>query len=818
VAIRELFARFSFSWDQGTLAKITTASARAEAKIRGVGRAFDGASRAAAAATPALAAAGPAVAQGTAAAGAGLARLTGRLTALRAAWGQAFAGAGTARAAAALQRVGGAIGGAGARLRALGATWRDAAGGSVFARGVAQGTAAAGQSVARLTERIRGFRSAAWRATAGNFWLSPTRQIQRLGLAVGGVVNRLRAMGAAGRVQMQRLGLAVGGVTARIRAMGAAWRDAFRAARTDAATRQLGGFGGALGGVLGALGLFGGAMGAVFAGRKILSGIKNTLDQADAVRDMSQQLGVTVEALQGLSAAANISGLSTEDLSTSFRTMTRNLGLFAATGKGLVKDVLREMGSGVDDIEGRSPDQLFWQFGEAIASIEDPVRRSAFAQRIFGESGAKMLTMFRGSAEEIDALRKSTQDLGVVFSSEFADQADKVNDQLYLAGLQFQRLKVSIVGSIAPAMLWIAGRAIQVGQALSRLTGSSKILQASFVSGGWIAFVKLLGRLLGGVGGIKGALAKLWPTLLAIGRVLLPWIAWSLILEDIIVFLLGGDSALGRFLDHVFGAGSAKAVLEDLRTRWAKIVEWLRVAGAAAREWLATTSDTTKTALAIVSGFLLFASTGIGQLVIRLAVLSAAWLLQAARTGVAAASWAAARVSALALSGSLGAMAAAAGAAAAAIGGIWLAWDQGTKLLEEVGGWEGLLAGVESLAGGEGLFAGVDAVANAKARAEANKRDRDKASARADAHGKGSGTRLDPKTGAVIAPEPTLSSAWAAPAAAPLTYTDQRSVTVNVEGGATPAATGRAVAGAVVATQRSNPRGVRAALVGAGRD
>lgn len=816
MAIRELFARFSFSWDQGTLAKITAASARAEAKVRGVGRAFDGASRAAAAATPALAAAGPAVAQGTAAAGQGLARLTGRLAALRVAWGQAFTGAAPASAAGRLRALGGVIGGAGARLRELGAAWRAALPPGP-AQAMARGTAAAQQSVARLAERVRVLRSAWWRATAGNALLQPRVQLQRLGLAVGGVVNRLRSMGAAGRAQIQRLGLAVGGVTARIRAMGAAWRDAFRAARVEAATKQLGGFGGAIGNVLGALGLFGGAMGAVFAGRAILSGIKNTLDQADAVRDMSQQLGVTVEALQGLSAAANMSGLSTEDLSVSFRTMTRNLGLFAATGKGRVKDVLREMGAGVDEIEGRSPDQLFWQFGKAIASIEDPVRRSAFAQRIFGESGAKMLTMFRGSAEEIDALRKSTQDLGVVFSSEFADQADAVNDQLLLAGLQFQRLKVSIVGSIAPAMLWIAGRAITVGQALSRLAGSSKILQASFVSGGWIAFVKLLGRLLGGVGGIKGALAKLWPTLLAIGRVLLPWIAWALILDDIITFLTGGDSALGRFLDHVFGAGSAKAVLEDLRARWAGIVEWLKIAGAAAREWLATTSDTTKTALAIVGGFLLFASTGIGQLVIRLAVLSAAWLLQAARAGTAAASWAAARVSALALSGSLGAMAAAAGAAAAAIGGIWLAWDQGKKLLEEVGGWDAFLKGVKSMTGGKGFFAGIDEAANAKARAEAAKRSRDAASARADAHGKGSGTRYDPQTGAAVAPEPTLPSAWSAPVA-PLTYTDQRSVTVNVDGGATPAATGRAVAGAVVATQRSNPRGVRAALVGAGRD
>ncbi|MCK9629662.1 MAG: hypothetical protein M0R37_13855 [Bacteroidales bacterium] len=817
MAIRELFARFSFAWDQGTLAKITAASARAEAKVRGVGRAFDGAAQAATVATPALAAAGPAVAQGTAAAGAGLARLTGRLAALRAAWGQAFQGTAPTAAAAALQRAGGVVGGLGARLRELGATWRAAlppgpvqavtaalaalgaaqraagAGAGGFARGIAQGTAAAQQSLARLTERIRGFRAAWWRATAGNALLQPRVQLQRLGLAIGGVVNRLRAMGAA-------------------------WRNALRPGPAQAATAAVGGLGGALGGVLGSLGLFGGAMGAVFAGRMILSGIKNTFSQVDALAKMAKQLGVSVEALQALDAAANLSGISIEELRVGFTTMTRNLGLFAATGKGRAKDVLSEMGLGIDEIEGRSPDQLFWQFGKAIASIEDPVRRSAFAQRIFGESGARMLSLFRGSAKDIDALKARTEELGVVFGGELAAQIEETNDEMFLAGLQFQRIKVSLLGAVAPALMWIAGRLIHVGQAFGRLTGSSKILQASFVSGGWIAFVKLLGRLLGGVGGIKGALAKLWPTLLAIGRVLLPWIAWALILDDIITFLTGGDSALGRFLDHVFGAGSAKAVLEDLRARWAKIVEWLKIAGAAAREWLATTSDTTKTALAIVGGFLLFASTGIGQLIIRLAVLSAAWLLQAARTGVAAASWAAARVSALALSGSLGAMAAAAGAAAAAIGGIWLAWDQGTKLLEEVGGWEGLLAGVKSLAGGEGLFAGVDAVANAKARAEANKRNRDKAIARADAHGKGYGTRLDPKTGAVIAPEPTLPSAWDAPAAAPLTYTDQRSVTVNVEGGATPAATGRAVAGAVVATQRSNPRGVRAALVGAGRD
>jgi hypothetical protein len=154
------------------------------------------------------------------------------------------------------------------------------------------------------------------------------------------------------------------------------------------------------------------------------------------------------------------------------------------------------------------------------------------------------------------------------------------------------------------------------------------------------------------------------------------------------------------------------------------------------------------------------------------------------------------------------AMAVAAGAAAAAIGAIWLAWDQGSKLLAEAGGWDGLLAGLQTLAGGEGLFAGIDATANAKARAEAARR-----------RGGGSASDLvsDSVFGSGAAPEAALPPEWGS-SSAPLSYTDQSTVNVTVAGGATPAATGRAVAGAVVGAQKTNARGVRAALVGAGRD
>lgn len=58
----------------------------------------------------------------------------------------------------------------------------------------------------------------------------------------------------------------------------------------------------------------------------------------------------------------------------------------------------------------------------------------------------------------------------------------------------------------------------------------------------------------------------------------------------------------------------------------------------------------------------------------------------------------------------------------AAVTALIAAWDQLTKLVAEVGGWDGLGAGVKSFLKGDGFFAGMDELANQKARAAAANR------------------------------------------------------------------------------------------------
>lgn len=62
------------------------------------------------------------------------------------------------------------------------------------------------------------------------------------------------------------------------------------------------------------------------------------------------------------------------------------------------------------------------------------------------------------------------------------------------------------------------------------------------------------------------------------------------------------------------------------------------------------------------------------------------------------------------------------GAVTAAVLALVAAWDQMSKLVDEVGGWDAMGAGVKSFFKGDGFFAGVDEVANQKARAAAANR------------------------------------------------------------------------------------------------
>jgi len=560
-----------------------------------------------------------------------------------------------------------------------------------------------------------------------------------------------------------------------------------------------------------AFGIFGGVFGAVFEGRKLLDTVHEQMELAAETRETATQLGMTTEAMQVLSSVAKKGGVDTETLSGGIRTMTKNIGLFVSgAGGDRVKKVLGKMGLGIKDLKKQNPEELFFTFGKAIASIEDPVQKSAFAQRVFGEAGARMLTIFKGAPGDIDKMREAAEAAGVVFSDEFAESSHEALLAIGAMGKQFKRIQAMLIASVLPAIKWGAERLKQFGKAAAHVAETTHAFGAAFLSGGWMLFSKVLGTIFGGAGGVLGLLRKFFPLLIRFGRVLLPWIAWTLILDDIMVFLRGGDSALGRFLDTMFGAGSAAAVLQTIKEAWAAIVSTILKIGPAVKAWIESLDGDSKRIVAILLGVGLAGAAGLMPLYSVLVRIIGQFVLIVARAIATGASLLATGLNAGIAAGGFWAMAAAAAAAAAAVAGIALMLDQLNKLLTEAGGWAGIAAGVKSLVAGRGFFKGVDEAANEAARKRAAAEGRDVPTAAQPA-----GFFSAVPSGAFSVPSPALPPG-AGGAGGAVTINDNRSVEVTVPANASPAQTGRTVAAAVTAAQPPlNLKALHGALAGA---
>src|SRR5690606_31384177 len=91
--------------------------------------------------------------------------------------------------------------------------------------------------------------------------------------------------------------------------------------------------------------------------------------------------------------------------------------------------------------------------------------------------------------------------------------------------------------------------------------------------GGFAAIAVILKTIFGNLRMAWSWASRFVGVILRFARIIAPWLTWALILDDIIVFLQGGDSAIGHFLDKLFGAGSGAKVLTFIEQRAQRIWE-----------------------------------------------------------------------------------------------------------------------------------------------------------------------------------------------------------------------------------------------------
>jgi len=288
----------------------------------------------------------------------------------------------------------------------------------------------------------------------------------------------------------------------------------------------------------------------------LLGAAKAFGSMGDQVAKMAKRTGLSVEALSELRFVASQTGTSLEALETGLRRMQRSI-YDAGRGLSTQTDALADLGLKYKDLKGLAPERQFKLLADAISRVEDPTRKAALAQALFGRAGTQLLPMFAQGAKGIETLQKEARRLGLTMSSEDAKAAEDFTDALD-ALWKVVKMGVFRVGAaLAPVLKQLAKTitdvAMDIGawiQANREIIVTVMKVAAAVVAGG-IALAAL-GTIISGLGSALGVLITVVTGVGAVFKLLGAVIAF---LVSPIGLVIAAVAALGAYLVYATGVG-----------------------------------------------------------------------------------------------------------------------------------------------------------------------------------------------------------------------------------------------------------------------
>ena len=187
---------------------------------------------------------------------------------------------------------------------------------------------------------------------------------------------------------------------------------------------------------------FVGLIGAVSVGM-FTTMIKQTIDAAGALNDLSIITGASVESLSGLAQVGALSGVSVETIASSMNKLAKNMSTATEDSIGAA-NALRSLNINVDDFKKLNADQQMKAVAKAMDEFANGTGKSAAAMALYGKTGAGLLPMMADLA--------AAGELHAVVTAEQAAQSDNFGDNLTRLQLSSAAFKTELVMGVLPAL------------------------------------------------------------------------------------------------------------------------------------------------------------------------------------------------------------------------------------------------------------------------------------------------------------------------------------------------------------------------------
>lgn len=187
----------------------------------------------------------------------------------------------------------------------------------------------------------------------------------------------------------------------------------------------------------------------------------------DDLAKAAKRSGTTAAELSGLRHAADLSGVSAEELETSVSKMRREIGKSGPPAKELA-DALAALGVSQGQLAGQKLDAQLGLIADGFNRLTTAEERTAAVMALFGRSGTSLIPMFQEGSAGIAAMVADAERLGLVWRNEDAKAAEELNDALGRLWATVKKLTVDVGQQLAPVLKaaaeWLTQVAVTTSQ------------------------------------------------------------------------------------------------------------------------------------------------------------------------------------------------------------------------------------------------------------------------------------------------------------------------------------------------------------------
>jgi hypothetical protein len=208
--------------------------------------------------------------------------------------------------------------------------------------------------------------------------------------------------------------------------------------------------------------------------------VKASIDAMDEMSKLAQQTGTTVESLSALSFAADLSGVSNEELGSALVKMTKNMS-DAAAGTGIAVEGFNALGISVKNSDGslKASDAVLTEIANKFAGFKDGAEKTALAVNIFGRSGAQLIPLLNSGADGLQAMTDEARQLGLVLDTTTAKAAEQFNDNLTRITASIKGLANTAASELLPTLNDLSDEFVELSKSQVLIEATTFLIKAA---------------------------------------------------------------------------------------------------------------------------------------------------------------------------------------------------------------------------------------------------------------------------------------------------------------------------------------------------